>query len=80
MRDMCAQVSNAIRWAVAIPQGAVRVEAVGGLVTLYGTVDRTYEKPFAESIARRVPGVTDVRNRLSVRGEAEALGSLPESR
>ena len=74
MVDVCAQVSNAIYWAVAIPRHAVQVEADGGLVTLHGIVERAYEKSFAESIARHVPGVIDVRNKISVRPSNGVIG------
>jgi osmotically-inducible protein OsmY len=73
--DMCTQVSNAIHWAVAIPRCNVLVEADGGLVTLNGVVDRDYEKSCAEAIARRVPGVIDVRNRIAVRAGGDLVRS-----
>jgi osmotically-inducible protein OsmY len=71
--DICAQVENAIHWVVAIPRHSVMVEADGGLVTLHGVVDRAYEKSCAEAIARRVPGVINVGNKISVRAAADFI-------
>ena len=71
--DICAQVENAIHWTIAIPRHSVMVEMDGGLVTLHGVVGRAYERSYAEAVARRVPGVTDVSNKISVRAEADLI-------
>lgn len=47
----------------------VRVEAYGRTVRLYGTVDTLSQKEAAGAIARRVPGVEEVRNDLTVAAE-----------
>jgi hyperosmotically inducible protein len=44
----------------------VDVDTLDGRVTLHGTVDSAVEKAEAESLARRVQGVSDVRNLLAV--------------
>ena len=64
--DIRAEVANALHWNPAIPRGAVTIEAKGGLVTLHGVVDRAYQKSYAEAIARCVPGVTDVKNKIDL--------------
>ncbi len=69
--DIRAEVANALHWNPAIPHGAVTTEVEGGLVTLCGVVDRAYQKSYAEAIARRVPGVIDVRNKIAVRSAVE---------
>jgi hypothetical protein len=47
----------------------VRSEVIDGVATLQGTVDTEAQKERAERIARRVDGVTRVRNELTVRAE-----------
>jgi osmotically-inducible protein OsmY len=75
MTDIRAEVANALHWSIAIPRHRVIADVSGGVVTLRGVVDRAYEKSCAEAVARRVPGVTDVRNNIAVRSSVEA--SLP---
>jgi osmotically-inducible protein OsmY len=65
--DIRAEVANALQWDPAIPPHRVTAEVDGGLVTLEGVVDRAYQKSYAEAIARRVPGVTGVRNKIAIR-------------
>jgi len=45
---------------------ALDVDVDGGKVTLWGAVDITSQRDDAELIALRVPGVSEVRNRLKV--------------
>ena len=71
MMDIRSEVANALRWDPAIPPHRVNAEVDGGLVILEGVVDRAYQKSYAEAIARRVPGVIDVRNRIVIRAAVE---------
>ena len=71
MVDIRSEVVNALNWDPAIPPHRVTAEVDGGLVTLEGVVDRAYQKAYAEAIARRVPGVTGVRNKIALRAAAE---------
>jgi osmotically-inducible protein OsmY len=71
MVDIRAEIANALHWDPAIPSHKVAVEVDGGLVTLDGVVDRTYQKSYAEAIARRVAGVVDVRNKIAIRASVE---------
>lgn len=71
MLDVCAEVANALHWSLAIPRHKVMAEANGGVVTLRGVVDWAYQKSCAEAIARRVPGVVDVRNNIVIRSSVE---------
>jgi osmotically-inducible protein OsmY len=64
--DIRAEVANALHWDPAIPPLRVTAEVDGGLVTLEGVVDRAYQKSYAEAIARRVPGVSGVRNKIAI--------------
>ena len=77
--DICVDVENAIHWVLVIPRHSVVAELDGGLVTLHGVVDQDYEKSYAEAIARRVPGVIDVTNKISVRVAADLIQSTLRS-
>ena len=44
----------------------VIAEADAGVVTLRGVVDQAYQKSYAEAVARRVPGVVDIRNNITI--------------
>jgi osmotically-inducible protein OsmY len=69
--DIHIEVANALHWSRAIPPHKVMAEANGGVVTLRGVVDRACQKSFAEAIARRVPGVVDVRNNIAIGSSVE---------
>ena len=50
----------------------VSVQCLHGVVTLDGLVETPNQRAMAESVARAVPGVTDVVNRIVVAQEAES--------
>ena len=75
MRDIHAEVANALHWSLAIPRHRVMSEVNGGVVTLRGVVDRAYQKSCAEAIVRHTSGVVDVRNNIAI--ETCAGFSLP---
>jgi osmotically-inducible protein OsmY len=50
----------------ALPAGTMPVSASDGTVTLRGRVDFAYPRDEAEAAARRVPGVSQLRNELDV--------------
>jgi len=50
----------------AVPAYGIDVDVDRGKVTLCGAVDFASERSAAERIALRVPGVSEVRNRLKV--------------
>jgi len=58
---------------------AIAVGADDGTVTLRGTVGSFHEKHNAGSAAKRVRGVTDVRNELNVRLMTDARATTPTS-
>ena len=68
MLDIRAEVVNALHWDIAIPRHRVTAEVDGGRVTLQGVVEWAYQRSLAEADARRVPGVTGVKNEIAVRG------------
>jgi osmotically-inducible protein OsmY len=61
-----AAVLNAFIAHDALPAEAMHVRACDGTVTLSGRVDFPYQRDEAEQVARAVPGVTEIRNHLSV--------------
>jgi osmotically-inducible protein OsmY len=61
-----AAVLNALILDDAVPAYGIDVDVDGGEVTLRGAVDIASERDAAERIALRVPGVSEVRNRLKV--------------
>ena len=52
------------------PPNLVDVQAVDGVVYLYGLVDTDYQLQMAEAVAHRVPGVTKVINSIGLAGNA----------
>jgi osmotically-inducible protein OsmY len=60
------KVKMALLTAEDVPATAVSVDTVDGKVTLHGTVSSADEKARAETAARGVSGVADVRNLLQV--------------
>jgi osmotically-inducible protein OsmY len=57
----------------------LEVEVMDGVVMLTGTVDNRQIKRLAEEVVERVPGVTDVQNRVRLR-ESEQEPHGRESR
>jgi osmotically-inducible protein OsmY len=50
----------------ALPAEAMHVSASDGTVTLRGRVDFAYQRDEADAAARRVPGVSQLRNELDI--------------
>ncbi len=71
MAEIHVEVANALHWSLAIPRHKVTAEVNGGVVTLRGVVDLSYQKSFAEAITRGVPGVVDVRNNIAIGSSVE---------
>jgi osmotically-inducible protein OsmY len=61
-----AAVLEALILDDAVPAYGIDVDVDGGEVSLRGAVDIASERDVAERIALRIPGVTEVRNRLQV--------------
>jgi osmotically-inducible protein OsmY len=66
------QISNAFQRNAAIDANAIRIEASGSNVTLYGTVRSWSEKKEAEKVAWSSPGVTSVDNQIRIDVEVYA--------
>ena len=71
MSNVRAEIANALHWAVAIPRHRVTADVDDGVVTLHGIVERAYQRSHAEAIVRHVPGVTAVKNEISIRATEE---------
>jgi osmotically-inducible protein OsmY len=61
-----AAVLHALILDDAVPAHGIDVDVDGGKVTLRGVVDIASQREDAKRIAMRVPGVSNVRNRLKV--------------
>jgi osmotically-inducible protein OsmY len=61
-----AAVLDALILDDAVPAYGIDVDVDAGTVTLCGTVDIESQRDGVERIALRVPGVSEVRNRLKV--------------
>jgi osmotically-inducible protein OsmY len=61
-----AAVLDALILDDAVPAYGIDIDVDGAKVTLCGAVDVASQRDAAERIARRVPGVSEVRNRLEV--------------
>jgi osmotically-inducible protein OsmY len=61
-----AAVLDALILVDAVPAYGIDVDVDGGKVTLHGAVDIASHRDAAERVALRVPGVSEVRNRLEV--------------
>jgi osmotically-inducible protein OsmY len=61
-----AAVLDALILDDAVPAHGIDVDVDRGQVTLCGAVDSASERDAAQRIAVRVPGVSEVRNRLKV--------------
>lgn len=65
--DIKADVEESLDLDPAITSDRIIVDIDGGTVILRGTVDSEEEREAAEGDAQEVPGVTDVRNELTVK-------------
>lgn len=61
-----AAVLNAFIADDALPAETMHVHASDGIVTLSGRVDFPYQREEAEAVAMAIPGVSEIRNHLSV--------------
>src|SRR5215472_7995925 len=65
--DLQASVAAELDWDLKIDGNDIAVFADGGVVTLRGTVTSSAQKHLAHTAARRVDGVSGIRNQLLVR-------------
>jgi hypothetical protein len=70
-------VVQALDASEALKNDLITAATIQGEVTLSGTVSSEASKQLAESIVRKVPGVTRVNNRLKVGNPADAQNEQP---
>lgn len=68
LADRCAQV---LEWNVQIPEGSVSLKVEKGCVTLQGQVPYYHQKAAVDKALRKLAGVTDIVNLISVRPPAQ---------
>ena len=64
--DIAAAAANQIKWSTTIPSGAVDVTVRDGWVTLEGKVEAWYQRLAAENVVKRLAGVKDVTNLVTI--------------
>jgi osmotically-inducible protein OsmY len=68
---IAADVSAAfVHHAELQPPNLIDVQAINGVVYLYGLVDTDYQLQMAEFVAHQVPGVTKVVNSIGLAGNS----------
>jgi osmotically-inducible protein OsmY len=72
--DIARQAGEALERAVDVPDGAIKAEVTGHVVTLRGQVAWQYEREAAHRAVRYLRGVTDVHNLVSVKPLVSAVG------
>lgn len=64
--DLARAALDALHWDAAIPTGNIDLMVRKGRVTLTGTVEWHFQREAAERVVRRLAGVRDVNNHLTV--------------
>ncbi len=59
-------VENTLAWEPAIHEGDIRVSVANGVVTLEGTVETYWKKPYAENRVSGIRGILGIENKLAV--------------
>lgn len=65
--EIKADVEAELRWAPEVDESSLAIKVTGGVVTLLGTAEGSFERYRAEQAARRVKGVAAVANDIEVR-------------
>lgn len=74
--ELESDVTAALERAIGVDSSDLTVSADHGVVTLSGDVDDAGERSAPQAVAHQVPGVTAVRNELSVL-HAESSAAVP---
>ena len=72
--DIARDIRQALKLDSDVPDERIRVQVHNGVATLEGNVEANLQKATAESVARKVKGVVDIVNRITV--EAVTLSSV----
>lgn len=65
--ELAHRVVNTLGWNIEVPDTTIRATVQNGWVTLEGQVEWQYQKNAAERSVRYLPGVTGLRNWITVR-------------
>ena len=76
--EIAAAVRNALEWDALVPNEQIRSTVSDGLVTLQGEVDYQRERCDAERAIRRLAGVVDVVNNITIRKQVVDAKQLRE--
>jgi osmotically-inducible protein OsmY len=76
--EIAAAVRNALEWDALVPNELIKSTVSGGLVLLEGEVDYQRERSDAERAIRRLAGVVDVINNVTVRQQVVDANRLRE--
>lgn len=72
--EIASRVVKILTWGAAIAElKDIQVKVENGYVTLEGTVDFYFQRNAAESLVRRLTGITGVDNRLRIRPMMDVL-------
>ncbi len=70
--DIAQRAVQALSWDVFVPRDKVKIKVTKGLATLSGDLDWQYQKGAAESVIRRLSGVTGVANEIKIKPSVKA--------
>jgi osmotically-inducible protein OsmY len=70
--DVAKRALQALAWDVFIPRDKVKIKVTKGVITLTGDLDWQYQKESAESVVRRLGGVTGVFNEIKIKPSINA--------
>ena len=70
--DVAKRALQALAWDVFIPRDKVKIKVTKGVITLTGDLDWQYQKESAESVVRRLGGVTGVFNEIKIKPSVNA--------
>ncbi len=80
--ELAGRVVKVLAWSSALPREGIVAEVDRGVVTLTGEVEWDYQRRIAEQEVRRLMGVLDVRNDLTLafrHGPADLKGRIEEA-
>lgn len=72
-------VVQALDASAALKDDLITAATIQGSVTLSGTVASESDKQLAESVVRKVPGVSDVKNNLKIGNPAQDPNAVPQA-
>lgn len=70
--DIAKAAINALEWDVTVPSERIQVTVEESRMTLTGSVDWWFQRDNAEKTVRRLMGVKNINNQITIKPEAEA--------